>query len=227
MLRRTAVIALVLPLALACSDKSEDQAKPADGAKSEPATPEAKAGAQDSKQAAGDAAEAEELGPNPREVEPSGETREEVVDGLVLQVPKEWERVPARSSMRKAEFVVPGPGGDVRMIVYRFPGGAGGASKNIERWKAQITTKPGEEPKSQTLDVNGLTIGTVDSSGAYVGQSMPGAPAQPPIADARLFAAAIEGSGDPYYLKLVGQAATVDVWAEAWTKVLEGLAPKG
>jgi hypothetical protein len=220
----------VLPLALACSDKSGDQAKPAAGAKDEPAKaePKAEAGAPDSKEVAGPAAaEGEELGPNPREVEPSGETREEVVDGLVLQVPTEWERVPARSSMRKAEFVVPGPGGDVRMIVYRFPGGAGGASKNIERWKAQITTKPGEEPQSQTLDVNGLTIGAVDSAGAYVGQSMPGAPPQPPIADARLFAAAIEGSGDPYYLKLVGQAATVDVWSEAWTQLLGELAAKG
>ena len=161
----------------------------------------------------------------PRHVVPSGDTRQEVLDGLKLTVPSEWELRPGRSKMRKGEFVLPGPGGGAQLIVYRFPGGAGGAAANIERWRGQVITIPGEEADTSKLEADGLTISSVDISGRYVGQSMPGAPPQPAIEDARMFAAAIEGEGDPYYLKLVGPKPTVDLWASAWTQLLEGLAP--
>lgn len=162
------------------------------------------------------------LGP-PRDVTPSGETREELVEELKLVVPSEWERLPGSSSMRKAEFTLPGPGGDVRLIVYRFPGGAGSADQNIERWKGQVTLAEGEEAATAKLEVGGLKITSVDARGHFAGQAMPGAPPQPPVEDARLLAAAIMGPGDPFYLKLVGPAQTIDVWAEAWTTLLDSL----
>jgi hypothetical protein len=143
-----------------------------------------------------------------------------------MQIPSEWTREdPATpGGMRKAEFVLPGPGGDARMIVYRFVGGAGGAQANIDRWKGQIEPAPGSEVSARELEAGGLKIAALDSSGRFVGQSMPGAPPQPPIDDARLLAAAIEGSGDPYYLKLVGPTPTINVWAPAWTTLIESLA---
>lgn len=155
---------------------------------------------------------------------PSGKTREEAADGLVLVVPEEWQRAPGRSSMRKGEFVLSGPGGEARLVVYRFEGGAGTASQNIERWSAQIEPKPGGEPKTGKLEANGLRITSLEAAGRFAGQNMPGMPAQPPIDDARLLAAAIEGSGDPYYLKLVGPAATIDPWLPAWNEMLSKLA---
>jgi hypothetical protein len=160
------------------------------------------------------------------EFAPSGKTREETAEGLVMVVPEEWTRAPGRSSMRKAEFVLPGAGGEARLVLYRFEGGAGSAAQNIDRWRSQIEVKPGEEPKTSELEANGLRITSVEAHGRFLGQSMPGMPAQPPIDDARLLAAAIEGSGDPYYFKLVGPTATIDPWIPAWTDMLGKLAPE-
>ena len=158
------------------------------------------------------------------EFAPSGKTRAETVDGLVLTVPEEWQRAPSRSSMRKGEFVLTGAGGEARLVVYRFEGGAGSAAQNIERWSSQMEPKGGDAPKTSDLEVNGLRISSIDVAGRFAGQKMPGMPEQPPIDDARLLAASIEGAGDPYYLKLVGPAATVDGWVPAWTEMLSKLA---
>ncbi|KIG15066.1 hypothetical protein DB30_06098 [Enhygromyxa salina] len=161
----------------------------------------------------------------PRDVTPTGETREELVDGLKLMVPSEWERGAGSSMMRKAEFTLPGPGGDATLVVYRFEGGAGSTQQNIERWKAQIVLAEGAEAQTAEIQAGTLKVASIDVRGAYAGQSMPGAPPQPPIAEARLLAAAIEGAGDPWYFKLVGPAGTIDVWGEAWSKLLSELAP--
>jgi hypothetical protein len=161
----------------------------------------------------------------PRDITPSGETREVVVDGLKMSVPIEWVHTPGASAMRKAEFTLPGPGGDVALVVYRFPGGAGSAEQNIERWRGQMTLAADAQPgRVEPKNLNGMKLSGVDLRGRFAGQSMPGAPPQPPVDDARLLAVAIEGSGDPYYFKLVGSAKTIDVWAAAWTKLLETLA---
>jgi hypothetical protein len=161
----------------------------------------------------------------PRDVTPSGETREVVVDGLKMAVPIEWVQAPGASAMRKAEFTLPGPGGDVALVVYRFPGGAGSAEQNIERWRGQITLAPEAQAEAFELEPNGLRLSGIDLRGRFAGQSMPGAPPQPAVDDARLLAVAIEGSGDPYYFKLGGSAKTIDVWAEAWTELLTTLSP--
>ncbi|WP_146155227.1 hypothetical protein [Enhygromyxa salina] len=161
----------------------------------------------------------------PRDVTPSGETMTVTVDGLAMVVPSEWTHAPGSNPMRKAEFIIPGPGGDVRLVVSRFAGGAGLTAKNIERWKGQITLAEGAEAQTSEREVNGLKVTSVDMRGRYAGQSMPGAPPQPPVDDARMLAAAIEGAGDPWYFKLVGPAATIDVWGSGWTKLLAELAP--
>jgi hypothetical protein len=218
-------------LLLGCSGDSPkpDDAKPKAAQPSSPAaapsdahpqSPHAGAGAPDPHAQVPQAAPA---GP-PRDVTPSGETREVVVDGLKMSVPIEWVQAPGVSSMRKAEFTLPGPGGDVALVVYRFQGGAGSAEKNIERWRGQMELAADTQAQPITLEANGLKLSGVDLRGRFAGQSMPGAPAQPPVDDARLLAVAIEGSGDPYYFKLVGSAKTIDVWAAAWTELLTTLA---
>lgn len=209
-----AVAPLALCLTLACSSEPT-AAPPAKTDAAKPAQPPASPHTQPP---------AAEPGP-PRDVTPSGTVTTAIVDGLIMQVPSEWTREDPSTpgGMRKAEFVLPGPGGDARLVVYRFVGGAGGAQANIDRWQSQIEPAPGGELQTRELEVAGLKIAAVDSAGRFVGQSMPGAPPQPPIEQARLLAAAIEGSGDPYYLKLVGAKPTIDLWAGAWTTLLEGL----
>lgn len=160
-----------------------------------------------------------ELGP-PQEITPSGTVRSETVDGLVMSVPEEWVRGEVSGQMRKGSFVLPGPGGGAQLLVYRFPGGAGTPEQNIERWKGQIT---GGEAKTSELEAGGLKISAVDVSGRFGGSAMPGVPPTPAIEEARLLAAAISGSGDPWYLKVVGPAKTLEVWTPAWDKLLAEL----
>lgn len=220
---RSLILAVTLGSCLACSSKpapaSDSGAQPEAGAQASaaaPAQPSAAAPAQPSAQ------------PSPAlDITPSGETRAENAEGLLMLVPSEWTRAPVHGSMRKAEFVLPGPGGEASLVVYRFEGGAGTVASNIERWRAQIELAPGSEAVVAELEGKGLTITSLDARGSFPGQAMPGMPPQPPIVDARLLAAAIEGSGDPYYFKIIGPAATLELWAPAWTSLLATLAPAG
>jgi hypothetical protein len=192
---------------------------------SEPTKPEAKSDAVAPTSAQPPSPSPEPASPEspPRDVTPSGEVREVVVDGLKMSVPIEWVQAPGASSMRKAEFALPGPEGDASLVVYRFAGGAGSAEQNIERWRGQVELAVGTVAKTIALEVGGLKISGVDLRGRYAGQSMPGAPPQPPIDRARMLAVSIEGSGDPYYFKLIGAARSVDVWASAWDQLLASL----
>ncbi|MEZ4448597.1 MAG: hypothetical protein R3B09_03880 [Nannocystaceae bacterium] len=164
---------------------------------------------------------------NPREVTPSGTVRQETLGGLTMELPTEWTAQPPRSSMRLAEFIVPGPGGDVELAVYRFPGGAGGTEANISRWKGQFTPPEGKTIEDVTqVDVQErapLKITRVDITGTNVAEAMPGAGDRRNEPDSRMLAAIIEGAGDPFFLKAAGPSATLDLWAPAFTKVLEGV----
>ena len=222
----SALCALAL-FAPAC-DKGTQEAAPAQGAKEAAPSPEPKpeAGPEAKAPQANPhvlpphpGPKAAELGP-PQEISPSGTTRSETVDGLVMSVPEEWVRGEVSGQMRKGSFVMPGPGGGAQLLVYRFPGGAGTPEQNIERWKGQIE---GGEAKTRALEVGDLKISAVDVSGRFGGSAMPGVPPTPAIEDARLLAAAISGSGDPWYLKVVGPAKTLEVWVPAWDKLLAEL----
>lgn len=170
--------------------------------------------------------EAEKKGP-PRDVTPSGETTEAKVAELVLAVPKEWEKGEASSPMRMAEYTLPGPGGDAELVVYRFKGGAGGVEENVARWKGQFQPPEGKSiddvSKVETVEVGDLKVTMVDISGRFVAAVRPGAPAKHDEPDYRMLAAIVEGSGDPFFLKATGPGKTLEVWAESFRTMIEGL----
>ncbi|MCB9566811.1 MAG: hypothetical protein H6710_06280 [Myxococcales bacterium] len=171
----------------------------------------------------------EPAGPqNPREVTPTGEVRAETFGGLKIEIPSEWTSRPPKSSMRLAELVLPGPGGDIDLAVYRFPGGAGGVEANINRWKGQFLPPEGKTIDDLTTVTTEerppLKITRVDIRGTYTAEMTPGAGDRRNDADARMLAAIIEGSGDPYFLKAAGSSQTLDVWAPAFEKALASAA---
>lgn len=148
------------------------------------------------------------------------------VGGLTFPTPAEWKSRQPGSSMRLAEYAVPGSGGEASLVVFRFPGG-GTAQDNIARWVGQFdgaaASNGGKGPMVETAQRDGLTLTSLDVSGNYAGAQMPGAPAQPPIDDARLLALVVEGKGDPFFLKLQGPGATVGEWSEAWAKIVASI----
>ncbi len=163
---------------------------------------------------------------NPQEVTPSGQLRPETIEGLTTQVPSEWTRKPPSNGMRLAEFTLPGPGGEVTLVVSRFAGGGGDAASNINRWKTQFTKADGspvDEPK-QKSDLRGsLTVTTVDISGTNVASVTPGSKERYHEPDSRMLGVIVEGAGDPYFFKLVGAAKTVDLWEPAFRSFADSI----
>jgi len=161
----------------------------------------------------------------PREVSPSGEVTETKIATLSMAVPKEWEQGQVTGSMRLGQFVLPGPGGDGELVLFRFPGGAGGVEANLTRWKGQFKPPEGKTiddiAQTKTLSVGDLKITTLDVQGTF--GSGPGPSARPTGDTHRMLAAIVEGKGDPYFLKALGPAATMDLWADAFGKTLESL----
>lgn len=167
----------------------------------------------------------------PRDVTPSGETVAETLPGLAFSLPKEWEKGTPSSSMRMAQWVLPGPGGDGELVVFRFPGGAGGIEANVSRWKGQFQAPEGKTIDdvtiTKTIEAGGLKTTFVDVSGTYIAAVTPGADEKHNDADQRMLAAIVEGSGDPFYFKAVGPRATMDVWAAAFETMSNAFATAG
>jgi hypothetical protein len=151
------------------------------------------------------------------------------VPGISFTVPTEWMSESPETPMRLAQYRVAGSGGAAALIVYRFAGG-GSAQANVERWVSQFHAADGSSARDRAVVTREqrtpLTLTSLDVSGSYSGQQMPGAPAQPAIADARLLALVVEGSDDPYFFKLLGPASTVSQWADAWRELAASVAPE-
>jgi hypothetical protein len=165
----------------------------------------------------------------PRDVTPSGQTVAETLPGIALAVPSEWEKGKPTNSMRVAQWVLPGPGGDAELVVFRFPGGGGGLEANVSRWKGQFQAPEGKTiddvTTTTTIEGDGIKITIVDVSGTYVAAVTPGADVKHNDANQRMMAAIVEASGDPFYFKAVGPTATMDLWADAFTTMAKGLQP--
>jgi len=155
-------------------------------------------------------------------------TRTERVSGLRFDVPTDWISEPPESTMRVAQYRIPGPGGDAGLVLFRFAGGGGSAAANVERWIQQIEQPDGspssERAKVQTADGEGFKLTRLDVGGKFGGQQMPGAPPQPPIENARMLALVVEGPGDPYFFKLLGPADTIAPWTDAWETLIQSVA---
>jgi hypothetical protein len=228
-------ITLALSFALACgtgvtqtpakSDgkaKDDAKAKVDDDAKAKRA--EAKRPANPHADMKAPAAPPKEKGP-PREITPSGETRDEKVAELALKVPKEWETQQVTSQMRLAQFALPGPGGDAELVVFRFPGGAGGVQANIDRWKGQFKPPEGKTiddvTKTTNFDAGKLKVTLVDVTGHYAAPERPGSTTMVDEPDSRMLSAIVEGSGDAFFLKALGPRKTLDIWAKAYEDMLK------
>ncbi len=126
---------------------------------------------------------------------------------VVFRLPAGWKAGSPTSSMRLAQYAIPGDH-PVEMVVYFFgEGGGGGVEANLARWKGQME---GGEAKTESVAVaEGIKATLLDVTGSY-GSGMPGSGAAPTsIADARMLAAVIECPGGPLFMKGVGPKATM------------------
>jgi len=148
---------------------------------------------------------------------------------FTVAAPADWTSKPVSSSMRAADFVLPGkPGADAELVVYYFgPDGAGSIDDNINRWLDQFE-QPGGKPSRDVAKIEKTKFGGQDATfvsvtGRFVAQAMPGATQAVDKPDQALLAAIVASPKGPYYFKLVGAKATVDGNAKAFRSMLESL----
>ena len=144
--------------------------------------------------------------------------------GLSLELPDNWRQETPSSSMRLAQVAVPGPGGDGQLTIFHFGvGGGGGAEANIQRWISQMELDEGTVPERERLSVGDLTIHFIDASGTAKASRVGSFPAvdQPGW---RLYGAVFEGEGGPWFLRLVGPAATLEEHRESFLTMLKSAA---
>ncbi len=152
-------------------------------------------------------------GAQPPGAQPSGGQRPSRGElPLKWKVPSSWKSVEPASSMRLAQYRVPGPEGaqPATLAVFHFGAqGGGGVKANIDRWVGQFQTPEGGKPdasiKKATID--GMTVHRVDVSGTFnAGRGMGSGKPKP---NYRMLAAIADTPAGLFFFKMVGPQATL------------------
>lgn len=133
--------------------------------------------------------------------------------------PDDWQAAKPASSMRLAEYLIPGkPEAAVMSIFYFGPAGGGGVDANVSRWVGQFDDGKAQA-NTEVKTVNGLKVHTVDASGTY-NPGMAGGNS-PPQKDYRMLGAIVESSAGLFFFKLVGPASVVAESQEGWNSFVD------
>jgi hypothetical protein len=147
-------------------------------------------------------------------------------NALKWTVPTGWIEEKPASSMRRAQYRVPGQGGDGECAVFYFgPGQGGDPMSNAARWAEQFTLADGSSAKSamktSEIEVGGRKILLVEVAGTYKGgMTMTAAPAVPK-SGYRLLGAVAPGPDANWYFKFTGPDATVSGQRDAFLSMVK------
>lgn len=150
------------------------------------------------------------------------------LDGLKSTTPGDWKEEAPANRMRHMQFRLSKKGGDkedAELII--FKGLGGGAKANVDRWKKQFVP-----PKDKQIDdvakVEEIKIGDrpalkLDVQGTYLFNPQPFNPRSKPEEkpNYRMVAIYLDGSENPYQIKLTGPAKTVEAYKngfDEWVK---------
>jgi hypothetical protein len=143
-------------------------------------------------------------------------------------VPPGWVELEPSSSMRVAQYRVPGPSGDGECVVYYFgPGQGGDPAANATRWANQFEQPDGRSSVEamQVTEVEGgrLAVHVVEVTGTYDGgMTMTDAPAEKQPG-AMLLGGIAQGPDAPWFFKLTGPEATVRAQREAFVAMMKSV----
>ena len=145
---------------------------------------------------------------------------------LAWTVPAGWIAEKPASSMRRAQYRVPGKGGDGECAVFYFgPGQGGDPMANAVRWAEQFTLADGSSAqstvKTSEIEAGGLKIFMVEVAGTYKGgMTMTAVPAAPKPGY-RLLGAVAPGPDANWYFKFTGPERTVNEQRDAFTSMVK------
>ena len=155
-----------------------------------------------------------------------------VTTELKFDSPTDWKPTAVRSTMRKAQFVLPRAEGDAEdgeMILFYFGRTEGGSvADNLTRWRDMFKTADGakigdDAVKTETFEANGLKVTLLEVSGRYAPSAMPGSAPQQPRDNFRMLAAVVETPNGPWFFRGTGPVATMSAHAENMRKLLKSV----
>ncbi|MCG8404459.1 MAG: hypothetical protein MI923_04590 [Phycisphaerales bacterium] len=203
-----------------CKREAESESKEVDGPARPPAEKTVDAAIQPRKTEAPESAAA--TGKERPTPPVHGSAHQKTISGIVFDVPVNWTEQKVSSTMRKAQWELPGEAGAAELIVYYFgKNGAGGREANVKRWVGQFSNADnptaGVSWESDTVTQNKLTHTIVKVRGTYSPLSMrPNAPAPTPRSDYAMYGVILEdGPEGPLYVKAVGPRTTIGAHSEA------------
>jgi hypothetical protein len=147
---------------------------------------------------------------------------------LAWTAPATWIAEKPASSMRRAQYKVPGGAGDGECVVFYFgPGQGGDPMSNAQRWAEQFTLADGSPAqsamKTSEIVVGGLKVVIVEVAGTYKGgMTMTMEPAAPKPGY-RLLGAIAPGPDANWYFKFTGPDATVKDQRAAFMSMVSSL----
>lgn len=148
---------------------------------------------------------------------------------LKTRVPAGWEAQQPTSSMRVAQYRVPGArgSGDAELIVFYFGQDQGGsADANIARWTSQFSSSDGKpvQPAVERFTVGGMPVTVAELTGTYARSMGMGGQGEPKP-DQTLLAAVVETAAGNLFVQLHGPRATVAANKQVFLRTLRDLKP--
>ena len=147
---------------------------------------------------------------------------------LQAKVPKDWEKEQPSSSMRIAQFRLPGNDGDGELII--FSGIGGSIDANLNRWYGQFKSETENSVSESALRSNSqikdMDVTFSYISGTYLKSSMGMGGAKEEMPNYALLAAIVATSDGLYYFKGTGPKSTMDshkVKFETFIRSIESL----
>lgn len=167
----------------------------------------------------------------PKTLKPLPKTAKLSIRGWSSPAPAAWTLVEPASTMRTAQFILPGTGSkgaeDGEVAVYFFPTGDGGSQEvNIARWSEEVTDAAGKpvKPLLSTTKSGMTKVTLVTLQGNYMrgANMLPGAERK---SNQTLLVAMVETSIGRITLQAYGPSKTVAAQRDSFIKLANSFAP--
>jgi hypothetical protein len=141
--------------------------------------------------------------------------------------PAGWAEEAPSSSMRRAQYRIPGPGGTAECVVFYFgPGQGGDAKANAARWASQFHRADGgpagDAVKTREIKVGNIPVVLVEVAGTYVG-GMGSGPSGPEQPNYMLLGAIAQGPDANWFFRATGPRATLEAQRAAFDGLIRSI----
>ena len=147
--------------------------------------------------------------------------------GLTWKTPARWVEETPTSSMRRAQYRIPGPGGPAECVVFYFgPGQGGDAQANAARWASQFHRADGgpvgDAFKTREIKVGDIRVVLVEVAGTYVG-GMGSGPTGAEQPNYMLLGAIARGQDANWFFRATGPRVTLETQRTAFDGLIRSI----